>query len=217
MGRAADQALDPALGGVGGAAHQGDVDALDVVAGELLGKARMRRVRLGRDHHAGGVLVQPVHNPGPGDAPDARQASTAVVQQGVDQGAVGAPRGGMGGHASRLVDDDQVSVLEQHRQRNILRLRFGGGRRRQLDLIKSGPRLGRSRGQHLAVPADASLADQGLQAGAGNVGERSRQGPVQPPAGVLGPQLDLQDLRGLIARLVLAGHAHAPPLAEPQA
>ncbi len=116
----------------------------------------------------------------------------------------------MGGHAGGLVDDDQVRVLEQHLERNVLGLGLGRRGRRQLELIAPRHGLAGDGGQHLAVKAHPSILDQGLQAGAGDVGQGGRQGLVQPLAGVLGAQLDLQDFRGRIARLVLAGHAHGP-------
>ena len=82
--------------GEGAPRVEGDVDALDVVGGEQAREALVGGVGLGRDHHPGRVLVQPVDDPRPRDAADAREARAAVVDQGVDQGAVLAAGRGMG-------------------------------------------------------------------------------------------------------------------------
>ena len=53
-----------------------------------------------------------------------------MVEQGVDQGAVEIARRGMDDHARRLVDDEQMLVLEDDLERDVLRL------------VMRGPRLG---------------------------------------------------------------------------
>ena len=52
--------------------------AVGAVGGELPASALMRGVRLGHHQQAGGVLVEPVHDAGPLDAADAREAVAAV-------------------------------------------------------------------------------------------------------------------------------------------
>src|SRR5262245_25686568 len=54
------------------------VGALHRVRGELLGQAAHSAFVLGDHKQAAGVLVQPVHNAGPRDAPDARERGTAM-------------------------------------------------------------------------------------------------------------------------------------------
>ena len=63
--RAADPPGDDARRRVRSAADQGCVATLDVVGGEARREPPVRPVGLGRDHDAGGVLVQPVHDPRP--------------------------------------------------------------------------------------------------------------------------------------------------------
>ena len=46
-------------------AGEGDIGALDRVARELDRHPLVRRIRLGRDHHAGRILVEPVDNARP--------------------------------------------------------------------------------------------------------------------------------------------------------
>ena len=79
---------------------------------ELRGQAKMRRVVLGGDEAAGRVHVQPVHDARAHHAADAAQAPGAVVEQGVDQRAALVPVPGMSRHVGRLVDDDEVVILE---------------------------------------------------------------------------------------------------------
>ncbi len=109
--RTPDAGLDHAAGGIRRAPGQGDVDPFDVVPCEQVRQPRVGGVGLGRDHDAGRVLVQAVHDPRPGDAADARQLVPAVVQQGVDQGSVTRPRRRMHRHARGLVQDDQMLVF----------------------------------------------------------------------------------------------------------
>ncbi len=79
----------PGEGGVGAVQRPGAA-----VVGELGRQMRHRALGLGGDHHARGVLVEPVDDAGALDAVDARQAALAVEQQGVDQRA--ARRAGAG-------------------------------------------------------------------------------------------------------------------------
>ena len=65
-------------------------------------------------------------------AADAAQV-VDVVEQGVDQRAVGVARGRVDDHARRLVDDDDVGVLVDDVERQGLRLRRGRRRGRHVD------------------------------------------------------------------------------------
>jgi hypothetical protein len=137
----------------------------------------------------------------PRHAADAGEAGAAMVQEGVDQGAVRRAGRGMGGHAGGLVDDDQVGVFEQHDER----YRLGGGqgrrRRRHDQQVVAGQRLGRGVVDHHPIAAERALGHQGLQPGAGEVRPRGRQRLVQPPAGFVFAEGD-QD-RGIAQRLFI--------------
>ena len=85
----------------------------------------MRRLCLGDDHQAAGVLVEPMHDSRAADPADAGEARAAMGQQRVDESAVGISRGGMDNHARRLVDDDQVCILKADIERDRLRDRRG--------------------------------------------------------------------------------------------
>jgi hypothetical protein len=66
------------------------------------------------------VAVQAMDDPGPLDAGDpAPRRPVAVCQQGVDEGAVGMARRGVDHEPGRLVEDEQVVVLVDDRQRDL--------------------------------------------------------------------------------------------------
>ena len=108
---------------------------------------------------------------GPLDATDAGELTPAVVEQGVNEGAVRISRCGVDDHAGGFVEDHEVVVLEQDFERDFLRLivegdGFGeddGDFVAQLDPVA---RLG-----GVAVDLDELLADEGLDAGARQVGK----------------------------------------------
>ena len=141
--------------------------------------------RLGRDEQAGGVLVDAVDDTGARDAADARKAVAAMGEQGVDQGTVGAARSRMHHHAGRLVDHDQMIVLEGDLERDGLRRRPRGRGRRHVDReALAGRNLHRGRGNDPAVAvADRALLHQRLDAGARQAVERRRENGVEAPAG----------------------------------
>ena len=98
---------------------------------ELFGEAKVGGVVLGRDDAAACVHVEPVNDPRAHHAADPAQAAGAVVQQRIDQRAALVAVARMGRHSGRLVDHDQVVVLEQHLQRQLLRP--------GLDLLRNRP------------------------------------------------------------------------------
>ena len=139
-----------------------------ITLGEAFGKAPQRQFGLGRDHDAGSVLVQPMHNAGPLFAADARQVIPCMGQKRIDQRAILIARGGMHHQARGFVEHDQIRILMQYCQRNILRLRQGGDGGRDFKRVKrtGADGLGRFL-QTLAVAAGMARDNQGLDAGAG--------------------------------------------------
>ena len=105
-------------------------------------------------------------NAGPNHAAYPGQAGATVVQQGVDDGAGLVAGRWMHGDAGRFVDDDQVGVFEQDRERDVLRAWFRGDRRWNFDPVAPGHHLGRAVEDLGAVAADPALGDQRLEAGA---------------------------------------------------
>ena len=128
-----------------------------------------------------------------------------MVKQGVDERAGLAARGGMGGHAGRLVDHDEVLILEQDGQWNILGLRVGGDGRRHEDavLARSG-RSGAGR-QDVAVEGDGPCRNQRLKPGARDVGQGITERLVQP--GMAGVEPDLKH-GGAVQVVVRVGGGH---------
>ena len=115
-------------------------------------------------------------------AAHARQAVAAMMQQGVDHGASLAARRRMHGQARRLVDDDQVLVLEQDRQRDGLGLRVGRFGRGDVESVVAGLGLRLAVAHGPAAQADAPLGDQGLDARPAEVGHGVGERLVDPAA-----------------------------------
>ncbi len=110
-------------------------------------------------------------------------------QKGVDQRAGLAAGRRMGGHARRLVDDDQVGVFVEDGQGNGFRLGRGGRDGRQGDGVEAGLGLGRPGGQGHAVTADGAFGQQRLKPCARQGGKGRGQRLVQTDAGYLDPRL----------------------------
>ena len=85
-------------------------------------QAGVGQIVLRRDEAAAGFLVEPVDDAGSQFAADAAEI-LAVMQQRVDQRAIGVARGGMDDKAGGFVDHDEMLVLEQDIERDVLRQR----------------------------------------------------------------------------------------------
>ncbi len=161
----AERPIDGAGGRARYAPDDGLVHAVDRVDAELAGKADMRPVVLGSDHHAADLAVQPVHDTRSQHAADAGQARPAMGEQCIDQGIVGMARRWMDDHAGRLDQHHQMLVLEQDRELTRLGGRDGRPRRRYVE-DEPFPRFDPVPGlvyQPLTL-AQMPFADQGLQA-----------------------------------------------------
>ena len=186
--RASGASIVP-LGGVGQARDDREIAPVDAVLRELRGEPFMGDVGLGDDQQPGRILVDPVDDPRPRHPADAAEPPGAMVEQGIDQSAVEIARRGMDDHARRLVDDQQMIVLEDDLERDVLRLvmrrlRLGDGDldRSPASAFTAGSRTGAPCG-----PRTAAAADQRLQPLARQGRHGGGQRPVEPPAGgVLG-------------------------------
>ena len=124
--------------------------------------------------------------PGPRHAADAGEARAAMGDQRVDERAVGIAGAGMHDEPGRLVDDDDGVVLVDDVERNCLRLRglaLTGARHADFEAVARFDRVfhvfyGRR------AERDAALSDQGLQAGAAQLGKAAAQEAVEPLASV---------------------------------
>ena len=77
-----------------------------------------------------------------------------MVEQGVHQRAVKIAGGRMDDQACRLVDDDQVFVLEHDAKRNVLRLAPRRGMAAGTSMAKALPAATLSEGWPAGLPAD---------------------------------------------------------------
>src|SRR5438105_1004455 len=82
---------------------------------EIARQGAMGGLGLGNDEEPARVLVETMHDARPAHSADPGEAGTAMRQQRVNQGALWIARRGMHHQAGRLVDDDQVLVLETDR------------------------------------------------------------------------------------------------------
>ena len=163
------------------------VGAVEITRGEGFGQGAVGPVRLRHDHDARGVLVEPMDNARPLFATDARQVVPRMGQQRIDQRAVQIARRRMHDEARGLVQHDQVGILEQDGQGNVLRLRRGGRRRRDVQAVEraGAHRFGRVLDQE-AVAARLAGLDQCLDAGARERTYRVSEEAVGTHAGGLG-------------------------------
>ncbi len=168
----------------GHAAHQGEVMFLGGAVGELGAEAAVGEVVFGDDQAAAGVLVEPVNDAGPLLAADARERR-AMRQQGVDKGVLGVARARVGDEAGGFVEHEQIVVLEQDGKVHLLGREFdghGGGffPGDQVRGAQGRPGFGGRK----AVEQDVSVADEGLHARPGKVGQGTLgEEAVQPGAG----------------------------------
>lgn len=72
------------------------------------------------DEATRGVFVEAMDNTGALDSTDTRELAVAVVEEGVDEGAVVVTGGRMDDHAVSFVKDDDVFVLEKDIERDVL-------------------------------------------------------------------------------------------------
>ena len=120
--------------------------------------------------------------PGTADAADAGQRGAAMGEERIDQRPVGMARRRMDDQARRLVDDDQVRVLMDHRKVQGLGLRGRRSRRRYAnrealtgaDAVGRVPcraaALVRPAGAHHRLPGHLAGHDEGLDAGPRKIG-----------------------------------------------
>ena len=124
-GRARERRVDRARGRRGAARHDRSVAPIDAVIVELLRQPFVCPVGLGGDHQAGRVLVDAVDDPRPRDSADAGEVTGAVMQQRVDQRAVGVACSRVDDESGLLVDHDEMLILEHDFQRDVLRCVLG--------------------------------------------------------------------------------------------
>src|ERR1700730_3378050 len=141
----------------------------------------MRGLGLGDDHQPARILVEAMYDPRPAAPADAGQTGAAMAEHGIHERPVWVSRGGMNNHAGRLVDDDQMCILEADIERDRLRLRRRIFRLREnYDeiLVVFDAQRGVSKG--LFVLGDVSGLDQAFEPCPRQFGEMQREHAIQP-------------------------------------
>jgi hypothetical protein len=180
--RAAERRVDGAGLAVGRAPDKREIGAFQIAGAAMIGKlgaeVAMGEVVLGHDHDAAGFLVETVHDARTFDTADTGQRIAAMVDQRIDQRAGPVAVAGMYHETRRLVDDDQVGILVENVECNIFSRRrcvfrfgdFNGDADAFAQLVF---RLAHD----LAVDADLPVADERLDAVAGQIRCQLRREP----------------------------------------
>ena len=148
--------------------NDGFVDAAHRACLQLGDQVGMGLQGLGHHHESGGVLVQAMDDAGTRHAVQRGY----VVQQGIEQGAVGMAGGRMHHQPGGLVEHQQVIVFVDDVQLDVLghplALGLALGAQRQLGAAMDGV----TRTQHGAVDGQAAVLDPGGETRAGVFGEQ---------------------------------------------
>ena len=157
--------------------NEGAVFPRDCSRLQVLHQLGVGRQRFRHHHDSRSVLVQPLHDAGPRRL---RQLGT-VMQQGVDQGAVGVARAGVNHQARGLVDNDEMLVFMDDVQREglagpVLVPVFQQG----VDLDDRAGAHGVFLRQGRAIDRDEAGLYPALQARAGMLRTQQSQRLVQP-------------------------------------
>ena len=128
----------------------------------------MGDVVFGDDHAAGGVFIEPMDDTWAHLSADAAEI-VAVVEEGIDEGAVGIACGGVDDEAGRFVEDEDVFVLEKDIERDVLGDDGDGDdlgyvERDVVSVFKGGAGFGGA-----CVQGYMAVFDQVLEAGAGEI------------------------------------------------
>ena len=124
---ASDRRIDPASR-VDDAPDERDVFLFDFAVAKLPRQLLVGLVVLGDHHQPRGAAVEAMHDPGTQLAADAAQVGH-VMEERVDECAAAMAGSRMHHHSCRLVEHDDVGILEENAKRQILG-HWGGRRRR---------------------------------------------------------------------------------------
>jgi hypothetical protein len=91
---------------------QGKVGFRNLPVGKQSGQVGMGGIRLSRQDHAGGVLVETVDNPRTLHSANTAKRARTVMQEGMHKGILPGSASRVDNHARGFVNDDQVSILK---------------------------------------------------------------------------------------------------------
>lgn len=143
--------------------------------------------RLGHDQQTGRILVQTMHDPGARE----RRQIRGMTEQGILQGPIAMSGGRMDHQPRRLVDDQDLLVLEEDIQRDglrqtlVARLEHGI----EMDELTGADLVARAPWQ--TVDPDLTGLDPVLQTTARELGQRGRKHLIETPLGPIGHHPDL--------------------------
>ena len=184
--RIARVATDRCIDGAGAARHaehDGPVFAITVRACNWRTRSRLGGERLGDDHQARGVGIQSMHD---SRARHVRQRAAQCASRPLSSVPAPVTRRGVHDQSGRLVDHDDMVVLVHERERHRLRAYrlFASGAGGGSTSIRSPSDKFVALANRAAIDADGRVLDPLLEAAARHVGHQSRQGLVQPLAGM---------------------------------
>ena len=154
---------------------------------EELGKTVMRRVRLRGHQKPGSIPVEPMHDSGPFHSSDSGEACAAMGEERIDERPRFMSGGRMHHEPGRLVDDEQILVLEDDFEWNLFAQRRGIGGRGKAQPGGLARAEQQTRVFHRSA-VDGSMAsfDQPLHSRARQIRRRRRKETVEPVAAVIG-------------------------------
>ena len=137
---AADRRVDPAPG-VDDAPDERHVFLLDLAIVELPRQLLVGPIVLGDDHQSRGPAIEPMHDPRPRSPPMPLRSLTWCSSAFTTCRSGGRPR--VHDHARRLVEHDDVGILEDDAKRAALRARATAARTSGTSTMKRSPALDR--------------------------------------------------------------------------
>ena len=140
--------------------HDALVDTADTAALQLGNQLGLRLDGLGNHHQTGGVLVQAVHDTGARHIDDVRH----VMQQSVEQRAIGVACCGVNHQTGRFVDHQNLIVLVDDIKLNILRQPFTLGFLLGNKIQNGAAMHDVTRTQNSAIHSQAAVFDPGGKA-----------------------------------------------------
>lgn len=175
--------------------------AVGAVRRKLLRQALVSSIGLGNNQQARCIFVETMNDARALDAADARQAITDMCHQAMHQRTRGMARSRMDDETGRLVNDDQIVVLVDHRERHVLgdQRHVFGRRNGNGDVLATG-QLDGGVVAHLAADADLSGAQQGLDPLTTEMVNRAGDKAIEPQT------LALRRNNELNNRILIVGH-----------
>lgn len=194
----ADRGVNFSVRHAGDSLDKRQVGLADLAVCKLFRERAVGGIGFGDDEAAAGLLVEPVDDARSFFTSDDTQSGT-VMEQGVDQGAIRISRPGVHDETGRFVQHEHGGILVEDVQRDVLGQSDGRGdflRKGCFDPVSLAQGLGGAWGK--AVHQNKPLADEGLDANPGKLGEQIAEMPVQAHSRAVFPHGVGCAIRGLL-------------------